>query len=157
MTQQQKVSDGDVTAIAFGRRRVRPTPPDEAPNILNWETVQRGVSIAFTPINLAAFGLSVLVMQAGAMLAIVPYIVLFGLFVLILSKDAAAPPRTLAAHILRALPQLQDERTSALPDAHHAGRAVSARPVGSVMPPLPPDRPRTRISERRPGPDDASD
>jgi hypothetical protein len=157
MTQQQKVSDGDVTAIAFGRRRVRPTPQAEAPNILNWETVDRAASIAFTPVNLAAFGLSVLVMQAGAMLAIVPYLVLFGLFVRVLGHVDAAAPRTLAAHILRALPKYEDDRATERPDAHHAGRAVSARPVVSVIPPLPPDRPRTRISERRPGPDDASD
>jgi len=79
-----------------------------------------------------------------------------GVFAFVFTRCAAAPMRRREARILRDVRPILLQSIIQLPEIKRAGRILRAQP-DFELPALPPDRPRTRIAERRPGPmDDAS-
>jgi hypothetical protein len=114
----------------------------------------RALSLWARPINAFALGLSLILLFAGELEAALPCIAGFGLLALILQKGAQAPKRRRERRIIGDVRPLLRSGAVQLPETTRAGRIIRAQPR-IVFPDLPPDRPRTRIAERRPGPDDA--
>jgi hypothetical protein len=114
----------------------------------------RAASLWARPINAFALGLSLILLFVGEAGAALPCIAGFGLLALVLQKGAEAPKRRRERRIIGDVRPLLLSRAVQLPETTRAGRIIRAQPR-IVFPDLPPDRPRTRIAERRPGPDDA--
>ena len=136
----------------FGRRRMRLRSADGRLNLKRRAFV-RAASLWLRPINFVALALSLLVMFVGENAASVPYILLFGLLAVSLERGAAVPKQRRQARIVRDVRPLLLSPVIHVPDMKRAGRIIRAQP-DFAYPELPPDRPRTRISERRPGPMD---
>jgi hypothetical protein len=111
----------------------------------------RAAALWARPLNVLVLIACAISLLAGARAAL-PLIVSCGLLALVLEKGAEAPKRRRRRRILRDVRPLLC--TIELPDTKRAGRINRAQPH-IVIPDLPPDRPRSRISERRPGPDDS--
>lgn len=135
----------------FGRRRVGVVRSRNGLVNLKRRAWQRAMSLWLRPWNFAALAISVLVMFVGENAAAVPYVVMFGLLVFAFQRGLAAPKRRRGSRIVSDVRPLLMHSVIQLPESKRAGRIVRAQP-GIVIPDLPPDRPRTRISERRPGP-----
>ncbi len=138
----------------FGRRKVRFVRSKDGLATLRLRALIRAASVSARPLNLFALGLSLIILFAGENVTAVPYIVGFGLLALVLAKGAEAPKRRREKRIVRDVRPLLLHGIIQMPETKRAGRIIRAQPR-IVLPDLPPDRPRTRISERRPGPDDA--
>lgn len=137
----------------FGRRKVRIIRSHDGLATLKRRAFLRAASICMRPLNALALIISLIVLFAGENAAAVPYIVSFGLLALILEKGAEAPKRRREARIIRDVRPLLLNALIELPETKRAGRILRVLPK-IVIPDLPPDRPRTRISERRGGPDE---
>jgi hypothetical protein len=112
----------------------------------------RAASLWARPLNAFTLIVSLIILFAGEHGAALPLIVGCGLVALVLEKGAEAPKRRRERRIIRDVRPLYS--AIELPETKRAGRIIHAQPK-IVIPDLPPDRPRTRISERRPGPDDS--
>lgn len=141
----------------FGRRKARFIRSQDGVVNLKQRAWMRAFSLWLRPVSYAALALSLGVMFAGETAAAVPYILLFGLFAFVFEHGAAAPKRRREARIFCDVRPLLLNPVIQLAETKRAGRIVRAQPVFE-FPELPPDRPRTRNSERRPGPfEDAGD
>lgn len=135
----------------FGRRKVRFIRSADGRVNLKRRAWLRAFSLWLRPVNYVALVLSLFVMFAGENAAAVPYILLLGLFVFLFETGAAAPRQRRQARILRDVRPILMQPIIQLPDMKRAGRILRTQPDVDI-PALPPDRPRTRVSERRPGP-----
>ncbi len=134
----------------FGRRKLRIIKARDGRTALKRRAFVRAASLWLRPLNIIALALSMVVLFAGENAAAVPYILVFGLFVLLLEQGAAPPKQARDARIIRDVRPLLLNPVIEVPQMKRAGRIVHAQPE-IILPPLPPDRPRTRVSERRPG------
>ncbi len=151
MRHAQSIAAVRLVLPEFGRRRVRLIRSHDGLVNLKRRAWLRALSLWLRPLNYAALALSLFVMLAGENAAAVPYILLSGLCMFIFDMGAAAPKRRREARIVSDVRPILLQSVIQLPEAKRAGRIVRAQPE-IEFPALPPDRPRTRISERRPGP-----
>ncbi|MBA4131318.1 MAG: hypothetical protein C0519_07815 [Hyphomicrobium sp.] len=151
MRHAQSIAAVRLVLPEFGRRKVRLIRSQDGVVNLKRRAWMRAFSLWLRPVNYIALAVSLIVMFAGENAAAVPYILLFGLFVFALEKGAAAPKRRRGARLVRDVRPILLQSVIQLPETKRAGRIVRAQPE-IELPALPPDRPRTRISERRPGP-----
>jgi hypothetical protein len=138
----------------FNRRKVRIFRSRDGVATLKRRAFIRAASLWATPLNAVALGLSLILLFAGETRAALPCIAGFGILALILQKGAEAPKRRRERRIIGDVRPLLLSGAVQLRETKRAGRIIRAQPR-IVFPDLPPDRPRTRIAERRPGPDDA--
>jgi hypothetical protein len=138
----------------FNRRKVRIFRSRDGVATLKRRAFIRAASLWATPLNAVALGLSLILLFAGETRAALPCIAGFGILALILQKGAEAPKRRRERRIIGDVRPLLLSGAVQLPETKRAGRIIRAQPR-IVFTDLPPDRPRTRIAERRPGPDDA--
>jgi hypothetical protein len=138
----------------FNRLTVRIFRSRDGVAMLKRRAIVRAASLWVQPLNAIALALSLIVLFAGATGAALPYIAGFGLLALMLQKGAQPPRRRRERRIVSDVRPLLLSSAVQLPETTRAGRIIRAQPR-IVFPHLPPDRPRTRIAERRPGPDDA--
>jgi hypothetical protein len=140
----------------FGRRRWRVVRAHDGVVALKRRAWLRAISLWLRPINYAALALSLVAMFAGENAAALPYIFVLGVCVFLFERGAAAPKRRRNARIVRDVRPLLLNTVIELPNTKRARRIVRAQPTFDLpafeLPALPPDRPRTRVSERRPGP-----
>jgi hypothetical protein len=151
MRHAQSIAAVRLVLPEFGRRRVRFVRSADGLVNLKRRAWLRAISLWLRPMNYAALALSLIVMFAGENAAAVPYILLSGLGVFIFEKGAAAPKRRRGVRIVSDVRPILMQPVILVPEVKRAGRIVRAQPE-IELPALPPDRPRTRISERRPGP-----
>lgn len=151
MRHAQSIAAVRLVLPEFGRRKLRLIRSQDGVVNLKRRAWVRAFSLWLRPVNYIALAVSLIVMFAGENAAAVPYILLFGLFVFVLEKGAAAPRRRREARLVRDVRPILLQSVIHLPETKRAGRIVRAQPE-IELPALPPDRPRTRISERRPGP-----
>jgi hypothetical protein len=111
----------------------------------------RALCLRLRPVSIAALILSVIVLTAGDSAGAGPVVIAFALVALVADRGAAPPKRTRAARIVRDVRPLLLKPLIEILQPMRAGRILRAQSEFE-LPPLPPDRPRTRISERRPGP-----
>ena len=138
----------------FNRREARIIRSRDGVAKLKRRAFIRAASLWVRPLNAFALVLSLILLFAGETGAALPCIASFGLLALILQKGAEAPKRRRKRRIIGDVRPLLLSSAVQLPKTTRAGRIISAQPR-IVLPDLPPYRPRTRIAERRPGPDDA--
>jgi hypothetical protein len=124
--------------------------------VLRERALVRALSLQFRVFAYGVLAVSLVVMLAAASSA-AAVAVLVAASILVMFEASGGPPmRQRPARIVGdARPHLLNKLVT-VPDAKRAGRIVRTQPEFDI-PPLPPDRPRTRISERRPGPEDVSD
>lgn len=151
MRRAQSIAAVRLVLPQFGRRRARLIRSQDGVVNLKRRAWIRGLSLWLRPLSYAALALSLVVMFAGETAAAVPYILVFGLFVFLFEQGAAAPKRRREARIVCDVRPLLLNPVIQLAETKRTGRIVRAQPVFEI-PELPPDRPRTRNSERRPGP-----
>lgn len=156
MRRAQSIAAVRLVLPEFGRRTVRFIRSRDGAVNLKRRAWMRAVSLWLRPVNVAALALSLIVMVAGETAAAVPYLLLFGVLVLVLEHGAAAPKRRREARIVCDVRPLLLHPVIQLAETKRTGRIVRAQPVFEI-PELPPDRPRTRNSERRPGPFEVTD
>jgi hypothetical protein len=138
----------------FKRRKARIIRSRDGVATLKRRAFIRAASLWARPLNAFALGLSLILLFVGETGAALPCIAGFGLLALILEKGTEAPKRRRERRIIGDVRPLLHSSAVHLPETTRAGRIIRAQPR-IVFPDLPPDRPRTRIAERRPGPDDA--
>jgi hypothetical protein len=138
----------------FKRRKARIIRSRDGVATLKRRAFIRAASLWARPLNTLALSLSLILLVAGETGAALPCIASFGLLALILQKGAEAPKRRRERRIIGDVRPLLLSSAVQLPETTRAGRIIRAQPR-IVFPDLPADRPRTRIAERRPGPDDA--
>ena len=138
----------------FNRRKMRIIRSRDGVATLKRRAFFRAASLWARPLNAFALGLSLILLFAGETRAALTCIAGFGILALILQKGAEAPKRRRERRIIGDVRPLLLSGDVQLPETKRAGRIIRAQPR-IVFPDLPPDRPRTRIAERRPGPDDA--
>lgn len=140
----------------FGRRTVRMLRSLDGVVNLKRRAWLRASSLWLMPLSYLGLALSLAVLLAGENTAAVPYIFVCGLFVAVFESGARVPKRRRDARIVRDVRPILLHSVIQLPETKRAGRIVRAQPPFDLpafeLPALPPDRPRTRISERRPGP-----
>lgn len=138
----------------FNRLTVRIFRKRSGVAMLKRRAFVRAASLWVRPLNAIALALSLIFLFAGETGAALPYIAGFGLLAFIVQKGVEAPKRRRERRIVSDVRPLLLSSAVQLPETTRAGRIIRAQPR-IVFPDLPPDRPRTRIAERRPGPDDA--
>jgi hypothetical protein len=120
---------------------------------LRTRALVRALSLQLRALAWVSLSVALLAMFFTASLAAAFAVIAFAMILLLLEIGAAPPARQRSRRIVGDARPLLLNRVIALPEAKRAGRIMLTQPVSS-LPPLPPDRPRTRISERRPGPQD---
>ena len=150
MNKRQSIEAVRLVLPEFGRRKVRLMRSRDGRKNLRRRAILRAASLWLRPLNFAALVLSALVLFAGENAAAVPYILVFGVFVLVLERGAEPPLTRRRTRILRDVRPLLLNSIVEVPETKRAGRILRAQPAIEI-PALPPDRPRTRVAERRPG------
>ena len=121
------------------------------PLLAQRKAANRARAWGIRPLGILCLAATLLILGVGETLSVVPVMVALGILALALHK-ASTPPRTRRqARVLRDVRPLLRKPVIVVPEMKRAPRIVRAEPVLTI-PALPPDRPRTRISERRPGP-----
>ncbi len=105
----------------------------------------------FRALGVLGLAATLLILGVANTTTAVPIMVAFGILALALHKVGTLPRRRRQARVLRDVRPLLQKPVIVVPEMKRAPRIVRAEPVLTI-PALPPDRPRTRISERRPGP-----
>jgi len=103
---------------------------------------------ALSGLGLAAL---LLILGVGKTTVVAPCMVAFGILALALRRASTLPRKGRQARVLHDVRPILQKPVIVVPEMKRAPRIVRAEP-GLIIPALPPDRPRTRISERRPGP-----
>jgi hypothetical protein len=94
---------------------------------------------------------TLLIPRVGKTTAVVAVIMAFGILALTLYRATIPQQTRRQARVLRDVRPLLQKPVIVVPEMKRAPRIVRAEPA-LIIPALPPDRPRTRISERRPCP-----
>jgi hypothetical protein len=115
----------------------------------------RALSLELRALAWVSLSVALLAMFFTASLAAAFAVIAFAMILLLLEIGAAPPVRQRSRRIVGDARPLLLNRVIPVPEAKRAGRIMLAQPQSNI-PPLPPDRPRTRVSERRPGPQDES-
>ncbi|MGE5266615.1 MAG: hypothetical protein ACM3L9_04530 [Deltaproteobacteria bacterium] len=138
-----------VGGLCGGRRR-------DGRRVLRERALVRALSLQFRVFAYGVLAVSSVVMFAAASstaaVAVLVVASILGMF----EASGGPPMRQRPPRIVGDARSLLLNKLVKVPDAKRAGRIVRTQPELDI-PSLPPDRPRTRISERRPGPQDDSD
>lgn len=113
----------------------------------------RALSVQLRTLGYVALAAALAVMFAEASSAAAAVVILVASTLLVFEFGGGPPVRQRPPRIVGDARSLLINNVVTVPDARRAGRIVCTRPDFEI-PSLPPDRPRTRISERRPGPQD---
>lgn len=154
MRHQQVIAAIGLVWPEFGARHSFPRNRDGR-RALRARALVRAISLELRALAWASLAIALLAMFYTASLAAAFTVIAFAMVLLLLEIGAAPPVRQRSRRIVGDARPILLNRVIAVPEARRAGRIMSAQPQ-SKIPPLPPDRPRTRVSERRPGPQDES-
>ncbi len=121
--------------------------------VLRERALVRAMSLQFRVFAYAVLAISLLVMFAAASSAAAVAVLAAASLLIVFETSGGPPVRQRPPRIVGNARTLLLNRLVTVPDAKRAGRIVRTQPESDI-PSLPPDRPRTRISERRPGPQD---
>lgn len=153
MRHQQVIAAIGLVWPDFKARHASSVRNRDGRHALRARALVRALSLELRAVGWASLAIALLAMFYAASLAAAFAVIAFALILLLLEIGAAPPVRQRSRRIVGDTRPILLNKVIAVPEAKRAGRIMLAQPQSNI-PPLPPDRPRTRISERRPGPQD---